>query len=318
MERQIIRACLMKDGEQSLKKVLSVSLGSSSRDHTTEAEFLGQPFWLSRQGTDGDYARYLDMFQENDGKVDAFGIGGAEFYLWVNNKKYYFREIKRVRKLIKLSKVGDGNGIKHLLEPLAVETLRAHGIELRGKKALNTTAVDRYGLAQSLVKAGCNVTFGDLMFALGLPIPVHRLETIHLLAALLLPVLTQMPMKWLYPLGEKQDEAPSKRFSAFMSQFDILSGDFLQVRKHLPEDLSGKIIITNTTTAKNVEELQKRGLHILVTNTPRLQGRSFGTNVMEAVCRTLVDKSDDEITSADILEVMNRIPIRPELHVLNP
>lgn len=60
-----------------MKKVLSISLGSSTRDHTTEAKFLGQRFWLSRQGTDGDFKRYLQMYREYDGKVDAFGIGGA-------------------------------------------------------------------------------------------------------------------------------------------------------------------------------------------------------------------------------------------------
>ena len=301
-----------------MKKVLSVSLGSSSRNHTTEADFLGQHFWLSRQGTDGDFKRYVRMFQENDGIVDAFGIGGTEFYLWVNNRKYYFREIKQVRRVIRKSKVGDGNGVKHQLEPMAMEVLREHGVELRGKKALKTTAVDRYGLAKSLVDAGCDVTFGDFMFALGLPFPIHRLETIHLVARLLLPVLTQLPFRWLYPLGEKQDEAPSQKYAQFLSQFEILAGDFLQIWKHLPVDLSGKIIVTNTTTAKNVEELQKRNLHILVTNTPRLGGRSFGTNVMEAMCRCLIDKPDDQITNADILDVMRRIPLRPEFYELNP
>jgi hypothetical protein len=300
-----------------MKRVLSVSLGSSTRDHTTEAEFLGQRFWLSRQGTDGDFARYVSMFKENDGKVDAFGIGGTEFYLWVNNRKYYFREVKQVRRVIQKSKVGDGNGLKHLLEPLAMDALREHGVELRGKKALKTTAVDRYGLAKSLVDAGCEVTFGDLMFALGLPIPIHSLKTIHLIAAVLLPVMTQLPFKWLYPVGEKQDEAPSLKYAQFMQQFDIIAGDFLQIWKHLPADLTHKIIVTNTTTSNNVEELQKRGLHLLVTNTPRLNGRSFGTNMMEAMCRCLVDKPDDQITSEDILDLIQRIPLKPQVHVLN-
>jgi hypothetical protein len=76
-----------------MKKVLSISLGSCTRDHTTEAEFLGQHFWISRQGTDGNYKKYLQMYREYDGKVDAFGIGGAEFYLLVNGRRYYLREI---------------------------------------------------------------------------------------------------------------------------------------------------------------------------------------------------------------------------------
>jgi hypothetical protein len=300
-----------------MKKVLSISLGSSTRDHTAEAEFLGQHFWLSRQGTDGDFERYLQMYKEYDGKVDAFGIGGAEFYCMVNGRRYYWRELKVVREAIKLSKVGDGNGIKHLLAPYAIRALQEHGIELRGKKALKTTAVDRYGLAKALVEAGCDVTFGDLMFALDVPIPIRSLRTIHVLAALLLPVLTRLPFSWVYPVGAEQDKEPSRKYSRFYEEADIIAGDFLQVWSNLPDDLTGKIVITNTTTAQNVEELQKRNLHILVTTTPRLGGRSFGTNVIEAMCRCLVDKPDDQITSADFLDLIERIPLKPQLHVLN-
>lgn len=300
-----------------MKKVLSVSLGSSTRDHTTEAEFMGEHFWLSRQGTDADFNKYLQMYRDSDGKVDAFGVGGAEFYLWVNDRRYYFREAKKIRQAIKISKVGDGNGIKHQLAPLAMQALREHGVELRGKKALKTTAVDRYGLAKALVDAGCDVTFGDFMFTLGLSIPIRSLSTVHLLAAVLLPVMTQLPFRWLYPLGSEQDKQPSRKYSHFYEEADIIAGDFIQVWSHLPDDLSGKIIVTNTTTARNVEELAKRKLHILVTNTPRLAGRSFGTNVIEAMCRCLIDKPDDQITWADLKEIIDRIPLRPQVHVLN-
>jgi hypothetical protein len=257
------------------------------------------------------------MYRDNDGKVDAFGVGGAEFYLWVNNRRYYFREIKQVRKAIKISKVGDGNGIKPILEPMAMQVLRDHGIELRGKRALKTSAVDRYGLAKALVDSGCQVTFGDFMFTLGLPIPVYSLRAVHLLAAVLLPIFTLLPFHWLYPLGKEQEKQPSKKYSYFYEQADIIAGDFIQVWSHLPDDLTGKIIITNTTTTRNVQALQKRNLHILVTTTPVLAGRSFGTNVIEAMCRCLVDKPDEQITGDDLREIIDRIPLRPQLQVLN-
>ncbi|MBN2554483.1 MAG: hypothetical protein JXA97_00970 [Anaerolineales bacterium] len=300
-----------------MKKVLSVSLGSSTRDHTTEADFLGEHFWLSRQGTDGDFKRYIQMYEQNDGKVDAFGVGGTEFFLLVNGRRYYFRQAKQIRRAIHQSKVGDGNGIKHLLAPLAMKALSDHGVDLHGKKALKTTAVDRYGMARALVDAGCDVTFGDFIFALGLPIAVHDINSIHIIARVLLPVMTQLPFHWLYPLGEAQEKEPSEKYSHYYEDMDVIAGDFLQVWSNLPKDLSGKIIITNTTTDKNVEELQKRNLKILVTTTPRLGGRSFGTNVIEAMCRCLIDKPDDEITAADFEDIIARVPLTPQVHVLN-
>jgi hypothetical protein len=300
-----------------MKKVLSVSLGSSIRDHTAETEFLGEHFWLSRQGTNGDFNKYLQMYRESDGKVDAFGIGGAEFYLQVNGHRYYWRELQRVREAIKVSKVGDGNGLKHLLAPHALKALSEQGINLRGKKVLQTTAVDRYGLARALVDAGCDITFGDFMFALDVPIPLHSLRSIHILAAVLMPVLTRLPFSWVYPVGEEQEKEPAPKYSRFYKEADVIAGDFLQVWSNLPDDLGGKIIITNTTTARDVEELQKRNLHILVTTTPRLGSRSFGTNVIEAACRCLIDKPDDQITETDFADLIECIPLKPQVLILN-
>jgi len=299
-----------------MKKVLSISLGSSTRDHTTEAEFLGERFWISRQGTEGDFEKALQLYREYDGKVDAFGVGGTEFYQVVAGRRYYWRDARRIREAIRISKVGDGNGIKHLLAPYALRSLEEHGIELKGKRVLQTTAVDRYGMAKALVDAGCDVTFGDLMFTLGLPIPIRSLRTVHVLAVLLLPLLTQLPFSVFYAQGEQQEKQPSTKYSRY-EQADIITGDFIQIRSNMPDDLMGKIIITNTTTARNFEELQERNLHILVTTTPRLAGRSFGTNVMEAVCRCLVDKPDDQITSEDFVDLIERIPLKPQVHVLS-
>jgi hypothetical protein len=257
------------------------------------------------------------MYRDYDGKVDAFGVGGAEFHCVVGDRQYPFRQAKAIRGAVKISRIGDGNGIKHLLAPYAMRALREHGIELKGRKALKTNAVERYGMAKALVDAGCDVTFGDFMFALDLPFPVRSLRTIRIVAALLLPVVTQAPFSWLYPVGAEQDREPGGKYSRFCEEVDIIAGDFLQVWSNLPADLSGKIIVTNTTTARNVEVMQQRGLHILVTTTPRLAGRSFGTNMMEGVCRCLIDKPDSEIDAADFVDLIERIPLTPQVHVLN-
>jgi len=138
-----------------------------------------------------------------------------------------------------------------------------------------------------------------------------------MVASTLLPVVTQMPFSWLYPLGSEQDKPPQPKWTKYYEESQVIAGDFLQIRAHMPEDLSGKIIVTNTTTSKNVEELQKRKLHILVTVTPRLEGRSFGTNVMEATLLALMDKPQADVTQADFLEMIKRIPLEPNIEVLN-
>jgi len=304
-----------------MKKILSVSVGSGQRDHTAYHTFLEQECEISRKGTDGDFVKAIQMYRDYDGKVDAFGVGGVEFFIKVAEKRYYMRDVRRIRNAIQISKVGDGNGVKGILERRAFEALEkylnAEGKSLRGLPALKTTAVERYGMASAMVDAGLDVTFGDFMFALGLPIAVHSLSAVRLLAAVLLPVVTQLPFSWLYPLGSEQDKEPKKRWQKYYQRSTVIGGDFLQVRQFMPDDLSGKIIVTNTTTPKNVEELQKRNLHILVTVTPRLEGRSFGTNVMEATLLALMDKPQSEVTEADFIDLIERIPLEPNIEVLN-
>lgn len=305
-----------------MKKVLSISIGSASRDHTTRHVFLGQEFEITRMGTNGDVNKAAQLYREMDGKVDAFGVGGAGFYLQVADRRYYFREPKKFRNAIKISKVGDGSRVKGLLEKRAFVALEKHlnekeGKSLKGMPALQTTVMERYGMGKAMVEAGLDVTFGDFMFALGLPIEIKTLAQARLLAAVFLPPVSLMPFAWLYPLGTEQDKPPKPKWTKYYERSYVIAGDFLQIRQNMPGDLTGKIIVTNTTTAKNVEELKARNLHILVTVTPRLEGRSFGTNVMEATLLALLDKYESEVTEAEFLDLIERIPLEPNIEILN-
>lgn len=215
-----------------MKKIVSISIGSSSRDHTTRHTFLGEECELSRLGTDGDFDKAVQMYRDLDGKVDAFGAGGVEFFLRVADRRYYFRDVRRIRNAIKISKVGDGNGVKGLLERRAFQYLERHlnekeGRSLKGMKALQTNAVDRYGMAEAMVDAGLEVTFGDFMFALGLPIAIKSLASVRLVAALLLPVATQFPIPLLYALGSEQDKPPQPKWRKYYNEAEILAGDFI-------------------------------------------------------------------------------------------
>jgi hypothetical protein len=305
-----------------VKKILSISIGSASRDHTTRHVFLGQEFEITRMGTNGDVEKAAQLYREMDGKVDAFGVGGAGFYLQVADKRYYFREPKKFRKAIRISKVGDGSRVKGLLEKRAFVALEKYlnekeGKTLKGMPALQTCVMERYGMGKAMVESGLDVTFGDFMFALGLPFTMKTLGQARLLAAIFLPPVSLMPFAWLYPLGSEQDKPPKPRWTKYYRQSYVIAGDFMQIRQNMPDDLTGKIVVTNTTTSKNVEELKARNLHILVTVTPRLEGRSFGTNVMEATLLALLDRQEADVTDAQFLDLIERVPLEPNIELLN-
>lgn len=67
-----------------MKRAVSVSIGSSKRDKTVELELLGEKIRIERIGTDGDMEAAAQLFKELDGKVDAFGVGGADLGILVD------------------------------------------------------------------------------------------------------------------------------------------------------------------------------------------------------------------------------------------
>lgn len=303
-----------------MKTILSVSLGSPARDHAVSLRLLGEEVRIERRGVNGDMGRALDLYRAMDGKVDAFGVGGIEFELQVADRRYAWRDARRIREAVRISKVGDGNGVRAILARRAVaaleRSLNEQGRTLRGMKALKTTAVARYALAAELDRAGCEMTYGDFMFALGLPIPLHTLASVRRLGSILLPAVTQLPYHWLYALGDEQLAPPVEKWGRHYAAAELIAGDFLQIRSHMPRDLAGKIILTNTTTPADVEDLRRRGASLLVTETPRLEGRSFGSNVIEALLLTLTDKPRDEVGPADFEELIDRLSLEPSVEAL--
>ncbi|HEY8531383.1 MAG TPA: hypothetical protein VIL08_03960 [Limnochorda sp.] len=301
-----------------MKRIVSVSLGSSSRNASATLQVDGEQVIVERIGTDGDRRRAVELIRELDGKVDAFGMGGIDLYLVAGKRRYAIREAKPMLKAARRTPIVDGSGLKNTLERRVVEELDRTGVlPLKNRRVLLVAGVDRFGMAEALEAVGADTLFGDAIFALGVPLPIRRLRTLRLLAYTLLPIMTQLPFKMLYPTGERQEEF-SPRHARYFRWAEVIAGDFHFIRRFMPPDLSGKVILTNTVTAKNVEELRTRGVSMLITTTPNLQGRSFGTNVMEALIVALAGKRWEEMTPEDYHFWLDRLGFRPRVEHLNP
>jgi hypothetical protein len=299
-----------------MKHVVSISLGSSSRDKQVIFKLGQQMIRMERIGCDGDEKKAQALFKEMDGKVDAFGIGGVELYVRVVDKLYPLRSGLNLIKDVKHTPCLDGRGLKYTLErnifQLAEPQLR-HPFSPR--RAMMPLAADRYGMAESLNRARFELVFCDLMFGLGLPIPVKGLARLRFLAGLILPLVGRMPISMLYPTGQNQDEIVPK-YEKWFDYGPLIAGDFLYIRRHLPPNLPGKVIITNTTTAQDVTLLKERGLAYLVTSTPQIEGRSFGTNVLEAALTAYAGKGR-ALTDAELAALLQELDLKPSVQALN-
>ena len=300
-----------------MKRVVSISLGSSKRDKKVHASFFGEDFEISRVGVDGDLKAYRRKIEELDGTVDAFGVGGTDIYFYAGSRRYTSRETLQLWSAAKKTPYVDGSGLKHTLERETVAYLQDNGIvDFTRKAVLIVCAVDRFGMAEALAARAKSIVFGDMIFNLGINKPIRSLATMQRLARLMLPVIMQLPIAWFYPMGEKQEQVTPK-YPEYFAEADVIAGDFLLIRRYMPDNLVGKIIFTNTTTEEDVAALQKRGVHQLITTTPVFDGRSFGTNVMEAVLVALLGKQPQEISPEDYLAKLRELGWKPRVQELN-
>lgn len=291
--------------------IVSISLGSSQRDHRSETTLLGRRIVLERIGANGDLSRARQLFLEFDGKVDAFGVGGADLALTVDGRAYPLFGVQHLVQRLRTPAV-DGGVVRAVLERKLVQRMTPLlPAPIEPKRVLIGVAVARYDLARSFVDAGYATLFGDLGFGLGLPVPVRSLTTLHRLAHLLLPIMGRLPFTWLYPTGAEQ-ETITPKFGAWYQWATVLADDFHYLKRHLPDRLDGKIVVTNTTTLADIELLKARGASYLVTSTPRLEGRSFGTNVLEAALVAIAGKGRP-LTPAELQSMLSEDDLRPTL-----
>jgi hypothetical protein len=296
-----------------MKRAVSISLGSSRRNHVAETTLCGESIRLERIGTDGSQQEMRRLFLALDGEVDAFGFGGADLGLEFNERYYPLYSVHKIVEGVK-TPVVDGGGVRALVERRIAQRMEPLLPPIQPKRALLCVGVARYAMARSLIDAGYEVMFGDLAFGLGIPIFIRSLSTLHILARILLPIMGRLPLQWLYPTGESQNQIVPKYAKAYQWA-SLICDDFLYIKRHLPERLPGKIIVTNTTTAEDVDLLRERGVSYLVTSTPRLEGRSFGTNVIEAALTAIAGKGRS-LTAPELAALVDKDDLTPSVLAL--
>jgi hypothetical protein len=281
-----------------MKRAVSVSLGSSKRDKSVKVRFKNEEILVERIGTDGDIGKAHQMYLDLDGKVDAFGVGGVDLYLRLDKREYPLRAALKLVEGVKSTPLVDGRGLKHTLERRVFELAKeALGGIPHFKQAFVPVAIDRSGLAQAVAEVSDKIVLGDLMVALGVPLPIYGIPAFKRVARIMLPMVSWFPMSMIFYGSDGAEQEP--RYTKYFESSDLLAGDFLFMRKYMPVDISGKTIITNTTTDDNIELLRQRGARLVITTTPRYDGRSFGTNMLEAALTAYAGKgralSDEEL-----------------------
>ena len=146
------------------------------------------------------------------------------------------------------------------------------------------------------------------MVALGVPIPVYGIPAFKRLARIMLPIVSYFPMSMLFYGSGGAEHEP--KYVKYFEGSDLIAGDFLFMRKYMPERMDGKTVVTNTTTEENIELFKERGVKTVITTTPRYEGRSFGTNMMEAALTAYIGKGR-KLTDEELSGLIDELELRP-------
>ena len=294
-----------------MKRAISISLGSSKRDKKVTIKLKGEEILVERVGTEGDVAKARQMYLDLDGKVDAFGVGGVDLYLRLDEREYPLRAALKMVEGVTRTPLCDGRGLKHTLERRVFELAApALGGMPRFKQAFVPVAVDRLGLAQAVAEVAERTVFGDLMVALGVPIPIYGIPAFKRVARIMLPIVSYFPMSMIFYGSGGAEQKP--KYVKYFEGSDLIAGDFLFMRKYMPKNLSGKTVVTNTTTEENIELLKERGVKTVITTTPRYEGRSFGTNMLEAAL-TAYAGNGRRLTDEELNGLIDELELKPSV-----
>jgi hypothetical protein len=238
------------------------------------------------------------MVAQFDGQVDAIGLGAMNVYFQVGHRTYIHQQAQHVASAARTTPVVDGVHLKNTLERWAMGQVAQ---EERGifshKRVFVVSGIDRYAMAQVLSSYTHQILFGDPIFHLNLPFALRSFRQLEQYANLVLPTLCRAPYGRLCPVGLEQD-LRTPRGVKYFDQAHIIAGDFAYIRRFSPDNLRGKTIITTTLSARDVQDLKERGVESLITITPPLcdEHPFVGTNVIEAIFVSFINRPPDEIT----------------------
>src|SRR5690606_22057038 len=105
-------------------------------------------------------------------------------------------------------------------------------VRWRGRRVLMVSSVDRFGMAEALAQQGADVLYGDLIFGLGIDVPLRSLEALKGIARVARPMIARLPFRWFYPTGASQDAPPRPRHQRHYRWAEVLAGDWHYIRAH--------------------------------------------------------------------------------------
>lgn len=298
---------------EAVPVIVDVSLAGSERNYDTTVDFLEKPFRIVRIGTDGDVDRAEELIKEWTDEAAVFAITGARdartVGILAGDEKAALRRLE--------SATGDtpttiGHRLRDVLQEWTVRKVSAErpGLFLNARTVVLGGSNHRR-TARVLQESTENIKFADAILQYGLP-SMLDFDALDRFLGVSKWMLDKVPDVIAAPVT-----APGRRFNQSMLRRAVVDADVLVATYdelmmfHL-EELAGKTLITSSVSDERLEELNRRGVDLVLDDTPQpFEGVTINAAVLEALMLAATGAEEFRLTDDDLLDMITSSDLQP-------
>ena len=295
-----------------MKKVVTVTLGSSKQDFEFKTEFLGQSFSVRRLGADNDTGKAWELMRRQQATADSIGLGEISDHYQVGLRTIINKDTEHLTNVVTRVPVTTGATLRRLLQVRAIRYVQKElGSYFNNNLVLFLSGMRNYDMAVALSDYTKNLSFADALFQTGTPAMLTSLEQLEMYAKgseIMLSSSTGRALESAWT-GFK-----NKRVASVVEKSHVIVGTFAEIKAvGNPANLEGKTLITSAVDEDRMAFFTKCKVNLVIDVSPKLFEKVVGINTIEAMMLAALEKRSEEVSDDDFEEMLDELNITPRL-----
>jgi predicted amino acid dehydrogenase len=297
-----------------MKRIVSVSLGSSRADYEFTTTFLGEAFHVRRLGADWDLARAEALIEREQGQADVIGLGMVRDHATVGTRTLTDRLTARLERAATRAPVTTGATLRMFFDEWAVRHVqREHGQYFTNARVLFLSGITNYRIGAILAEYTRNLRFADPVTLDGVPKILGSLRSLELYAAVRSRLRRSPPSRAVAEDGPPRLGWNRRALDQAMAWAHFLVAPYQELEAYPRDALQRKVVLTSSITDEALARLGEKGVYVVIDRTPKLLDRVVGLNVIEAMILATMEKPQDEVLYDDYLHVLGGLDFVPRM-----
>ena len=295
-----------------MKKVVTVTLGSSKQDYEFQTGFLGQQFTVRRMGADQDTGKAWELMRRQQATADAIGLGEISDHYQVGLRTVINKETQRLTNVVTRVPVTTGATLRRLLQVRAVRYVQKElGHYFNNNLVLFLSGMRNYDMAVAMSDYTKNLSFADALFQTGAPTMLGSLEQLELYAKGSKYMLSGRPGQML---EASLSGIKNRMVAEVVAKSHVIVGTFAEIKAvGNATNLDGKTLITSAVDDERLAFFAKCKVNLVIDVSPKLFQEVVGINTIEAMILAALEKPQEEVSDDDFEEILDELHITPRL-----